>query len=113
MSYPEPMLTISGVSAAATVLSANASGPVVRPRRRPKVIVQDLTVTDQSVALHDGGNFMDLSMSHSQIARPAERYLTMEARSSHRVHVHGQLLPGHYNRRGAVSQTGARLVVKG
>ena len=115
MSYPEPMLTISGVSAAATVLSANASGPVLFALAdAPKIIVQDLTVTDQSVALHDGGNFMDFIDVIFSNNSPGGALFD----DGGSVQVTGSTFTGNSFRAtttggGAVSQTGGTLVVTG
>ncbi len=115
MSYPEPMLTISGVSAAATVLSANASGPVLFALAdAPKVIVQDLTVTDQSVALHDGGNFMDFINVTFSNNSPGGALFD----DGGSVQVTGSTFTENSFRAtttggGAVSQTGGTLVVTG
>jgi len=69
MSYPEPMLTISGVSPSATTLAGNGSSAVLYALAdAPRMTIQDLTITGGSAPVHDGGNFMnflDVTFSHN------------------------------------------------
>jgi hypothetical protein len=69
MPYPEPTLTISGVSPSATTLTGNGSSAVLFALAdAPKITIQDLTIADANVPVHDGGNFMnfvDVTFSHN------------------------------------------------
>ena len=69
MSYPEPMLTISGLSPSATTLTGNGSSAVLYALAdAPRMTVQDLTITGGTAPVHDGGNFMnfiDVTFSHN------------------------------------------------
>jgi hypothetical protein len=115
MSYPEPMLTISGVSATTTVLSAGGAGPVLSGfADAPKIALQDLTISDQSAPLHDGGNFMNftgVTFSHNS---PGGALFD----DGGSVQVAGSTFTGNSLRAtsgggGAISQTGGTLVVTG
>jgi hypothetical protein len=69
MSYPEPMLTIRGISPSATTLVGNGSSAVLFALAdAPKITVEDLTITGANAPVHDGGNFMnftDVTFSHN------------------------------------------------
>jgi hypothetical protein len=74
-SYPEPMLTILGSSAPATILTPNGSKPELTAfADAPQITIEHLTISggrsgESAAAVHDGGNFMsfsDVTFSHNK-----------------------------------------------